>query len=207
MTRSWTRSARDSTSGGGPPPRSSGRSSTTARSGRGSRSRRFSFRRSTRSRRAPDEDVALAAERTVLANADRLSRLSAEAYARVVRRRSRRAVVARGRVEARSRSRRARRALRAVPRAARRAEVAARGSRVLPAIVRRRPRRVARPAAESVEDRLAALERLKKKHGPSLADVLARQEALRAELAELGASDERAAALQDLERRRRGRGS
>jgi DNA repair protein RecN (Recombination protein N) len=35
---------------------------------------------------------------------------------------------------------------------------------------------------QEVEDRLAALERLKKKHGPSLAEVLARGEALRREL-------------------------
>ncbi len=35
---------------------------------------------------------------------------------------------------------------------------------------------------QEVEDRLAALERLKKKHGPSLADVLAKAQALRQEL-------------------------
>jgi DNA repair protein RecN (Recombination protein N) len=47
-----------------------------------------------------------------------------------------------------------------------------------------------------VEDRLAALERLKKKHGPALADVLARSAALREELSALEASDERAALLE-----------
>jgi DNA repair protein RecN (Recombination protein N) len=40
------------------------------------------------------------------------------------------------------------------------------------------------------------IERLKKKHGPSLADVLARQVALREELAALEANDERAARLE-----------
>jgi DNA repair protein RecN (Recombination protein N) len=49
---------------------------------------------------------------------------------------------------------------------------------------------------QAVEDRLALLERIKKKHGPSLADVLARQAALRDELAALEASDERAAVLE-----------
>ena len=48
---------------------------------------------------------------------------------------------------------------------------------------------------QSVEDRLASLDRLKKKYGPTLADVRARAESLRAELAELEAGDERAAAL------------
>jgi DNA repair protein RecN (Recombination protein N) len=38
---------------------------------------------------------------------------------------------------------------------------------------------------QAVEDRLAALERLKKKHGPSLADVLKRRDALAAELTAL----------------------
>jgi DNA repair protein RecN (Recombination protein N) len=49
---------------------------------------------------------------------------------------------------------------------------------------------------QAVEDRLAAIERLKRKYGPTLADVLTRQQGLKQELAELGASDERAAALQ-----------
>ena len=56
---------------------------------------------------------------------------------------------------------------------------------------------------QAVEDRLAALERLKKKYGPSLAGVLARQAALREELSELGASEERAATLERRERETR----
>jgi DNA repair protein RecN (Recombination protein N) len=48
---------------------------------------------------------------------------------------------------------------------------------------------------QAVEDRLAALERLKKKYGPTMADVLKRHAELRDELAALDASDERAAAL------------
>lgn len=48
---------------------------------------------------------------------------------------------------------------------------------------------------QQVEDRLAMLERLKKKYGPSLADVLARHEELRRELDSLAHAGERAAAL------------
>jgi DNA repair protein RecN (Recombination protein N) len=50
---------------------------------------------------------------------------------------------------------------------------------------------------QQVEDRLALLERLKKKHGPTLADVLATRDRLRVELEELTHSDER---LEDLRR-------
>ena len=46
---------------------------------------------------------------------------------------------------------------------------------------------------QEVEDRLALLERLKKKHGPTLADVLGRQAAMRGELETLGSLGERMA--------------
>jgi DNA repair protein RecN (Recombination protein N) len=48
---------------------------------------------------------------------------------------------------------------------------------------------------QEVEDRLALLERLKKKHGPSLDEVLARADALRRDLDDLEHSTERAAEL------------
>ncbi|HEX7138518.1 MAG TPA: hypothetical protein VF219_11750, partial [Vicinamibacterales bacterium] len=48
-----------------------------------------------------------------------------------------------------------------------------------------------------VEERLALLERLKRKHGPTLADVIARRDSLKREVAELETSDER---IQELER-------
>ena len=51
---------------------------------------------------------------------------------------------------------------------------------------------------QQVEDRLALLERLKRKYGPTLADVIARREALRRERTDLAGGDER---LRDLERR------
>jgi DNA repair protein RecN (Recombination protein N) len=50
-------------------------------------------------------------------------------------------------------------------------------------------------ALQQVEDRLARLERLKRKHGPDLAAVIARREALRREVDDLARSDERVAAL------------
>jgi DNA repair protein RecN (Recombination protein N) len=48
---------------------------------------------------------------------------------------------------------------------------------------------------QSVEDRLAALERLKKKHGPSLGDVLTKRDALKAELVALESGEEQSRAL------------
>jgi len=47
---------------------------------------------------------------------------------------------------------------------------------------------------QQVEDRLAVLERLKRKHGPGLSDVIARRDALRAEVAELEQGSDRVAA-------------
>jgi DNA repair protein RecN (Recombination protein N) len=48
---------------------------------------------------------------------------------------------------------------------------------------------------QEIEDRLALLERLKKKHGPSLADVIARAASLRRELHDIEHATERAAEL------------
>jgi len=49
---------------------------------------------------------------------------------------------------------------------------------------------------QQIEDRLAVLERLKKKYGPSLADCINRREALRTELSDLERGDERIAELE-----------
>jgi len=54
-----------------------------------------------------------------------------------------------------------------------------------------------------VESRLAAIERLKRKHGPTLADVLRRQTALKDELSALESSDVRAAELDAREQQTR----
>jgi DNA repair protein RecN (Recombination protein N) len=56
---------------------------------------------------------------------------------------------------------------------------------------------------QAAEDRLAALERLKRKYGPALDDVLARRAALQDELESLDASEERAARLEAAERESR----
>jgi DNA repair protein RecN (Recombination protein N) len=49
---------------------------------------------------------------------------------------------------------------------------------------------------QQVEERLALLERLKRKHGPTLADVIACHQALRRERSDLAAGDERIAGLE-----------
>jgi DNA repair protein RecN (Recombination protein N) len=49
---------------------------------------------------------------------------------------------------------------------------------------------------QQIEERLAVLERLKRKHGPGLADVIAKREALRRERADLERTDERVAELE-----------
>ncbi len=49
---------------------------------------------------------------------------------------------------------------------------------------------------QQLEERLALLERLKRKHGPTLADVIAKRDALRRELADLEGGDERVAELE-----------
>jgi DNA repair protein RecN (Recombination protein N) len=48
---------------------------------------------------------------------------------------------------------------------------------------------------QQIEERLALLERLKRKYGPSVADVIARRDALRRELSDLEGGDERLAHL------------
>jgi len=48
---------------------------------------------------------------------------------------------------------------------------------------------------QQVEERLALLERLKRKHGPSLAEVIAKRDALRRELNDLAGGDDRIAEL------------
>jgi DNA repair protein RecN (Recombination protein N) len=50
---------------------------------------------------------------------------------------------------------------------------------------------------QQIEERLAQLERLKRKYGPALGDVIARRDALRRECTDLERSDERIAALSE----------
>jgi len=141
------------------------------------------------------EDDSLAAERVVLSNADRLGRLCSEAYAALYE----------GEHAALSSLAGVWKRLgdlaeldpRFAPYLAQRDEMKsgledlAFFLRAYAADIDTSPDRL-----QAVEDRLAALERLKKKHGPTLEDVVARQAALREELAALEASDERAASLE-----------
>jgi len=148
---------------------------------------------------ADGEDATLAADRTVLANADRLSRLSTEAYAALYEGEGAALAVLAGVWK-------------------RIAELASIDARFAPYLDERTTLKsgledlafflrdyaadidASPDRLQLVEDRLAAIERLKRKYGPELADVLARQAALRDELAALGASEERVAVLEAEER-------
>jgi DNA repair protein RecN (Recombination protein N) len=150
------------------------------------------------------EDERLAAERTVLANADRLSRLSSEAYAALYEGETS-ALVALSSVWKRL------------------GELASIDPRFADYVDQRTAIKssledlafflrsyaqdldASPDRLQTVEDRLAAIERLKRKFGPALDDVLARRATLQEELTSLGASEERARALQDEERTARER--
>ena len=143
-----------------------------------------------------DEDGELAALRQVLASADRVERLCAESYASLYERDD--AILA---------------SLGGVWR--RVAELAALDPQFTPYLDARDAIKSqledlagflrkyadgieASPARlQQVEERLALLERLKRKYGPTLADVVARRDGLRRELADLGRGDER---IDELER-------
>jgi len=142
----------------------------------------------------PEEDERLGAERLVLANADRLSRLTGEAYAALYDGESAALTSLAGVWK-------------------RLGDLAALDPRFQTYLDQRDEMKSALEdlsfflrsysanldaspdRLQIVEDRLAALERVKKKHGPALADVLAKRAALREEMEALQAGDERAAAL------------
>lgn len=148
------------------------------------------------------EDEALAAERSVLSNADRLGRLSAEAYASLYEGES--AALASLAVVWKRLADLAALDPRFQPFLDQREDVKSRLEdlayflRSYAADLDASPDRL-----QAVEDRLASIERLERKYGPGLDEVLRRQQALRDELAELGASEERAAALEARERETR----
>jgi DNA repair protein RecN (Recombination protein N) len=150
------------------------------------------------------EDERLAAERMVLANADRLSRLSSEAYTALYEGETS-ALVALSSVWKRL------------------GELASIDPRFADYVDQRTTIKssledlafflrsyaqdldASPDRLQTVEDRLAAIERLKRKFGPALDDVLARRTSLQDELTSLGASEERARVLQDEERATRER--
>jgi DNA repair protein RecN (Recombination protein N) len=145
------------------------------------------------------EDERLSADKQVLANADRLSRLSAEAYSALY---EGEAAVIGGLASV---FKRVTELAALDPRfseyADQREELKARLEdlafflRQYVSEIEASPDRL-----QKTEDRLAALERLKRRHGPLLSDVLAKADELRAELRELGASEEQAAVLVERER-------
>jgi len=150
-----------------------------------------------------DEDDRLGAERTLLANADRLSRLANEAYAALYESEGA-ALGALGSVwkrvaELATLDDRFKAYVDEREEIKTRLEDLAFFLRGYGADLDASPERL-----QAVEDRLAKLERLKKKYGPTLHDVVARQAALKEELAALDASDERAAALEAQEQDTRG---
>jgi DNA repair protein RecN (Recombination protein N) len=142
----------------------------------------------------PGEDDELAATRTVLANADRLQRLCAEAYTTLYDGDAA-ALPALGLVWKKV------------------GELASLDTRFAPYVEGRDAVKSqledlafflrsysqdidASPARlQEIEDRLALLERLKKKHGPALADVIAKAADLRRELCDIEHATERAAEL------------
>ncbi len=145
----------------------------------------------------PGEDEDLSSLRTLLASAERVRRLSDESYA-LLYDRDDAALAALGQVWKRV------------------GELAALDPRFAPYLEQRDAIKAqledlaallrgyaasidASPARlQEVEDRLAVLERLKRKHGPTLGEVMERRRALRAELEALGSVGERVA---DAERR------
>jgi DNA repair protein RecN (Recombination protein N) len=142
----------------------------------------------------PGEDDELSAARTVLANADKLQRLCAEAYESLYEG-DHAALTALGVVWRRL------------------ADLASVDSRFAPFVDAREGVKTqledlafflrsyasdieSSPARlQEVEDRLAVIERLKRKHGPALADVLDRQAALTRELSDIEHAGERGASL------------
>ena len=150
------------------------------------------------------EDETLAAERAILANVDRLSRWSADAYAALYE--SEHAALTSLAAVWKRVGDLASLDARFAPYLDQRGEVMARLDdlafflRSYAADLDASPERL-----QAVEDRLAALERLTRKYGPTLPDVLAARDRLRQELAELGAGEERAAALATAEQQARDR--
>jgi DNA repair protein RecN (Recombination protein N) len=144
---------------------------------------------------APGEDEQLAARRQILANAERLQRLAGEAYAALYE--SENAALA---------------GLTAVWR--RVSELASLDARLTPYVEMRdgikgqledladflrgyaNDVEVSPGALQDIEDRLALLERLKRKYGPALTDVIAHGEGCARQLADLEQSDVRLAGLE-----------
>jgi DNA repair protein RecN (Recombination protein N) len=141
------------------------------------------------------EDDTLDAEKTVVANAEKLARLAAEAYGALYEddgaAMSSLATVWRRLSELAALDPRFQPILDARESVMAPLDEAARTLRDYAESIDRSPERL-----QAVEDRLAALARLKRRYGPTLDDVLARSAAVAEELARLGAGDDAAVALE-----------
>ena len=145
------------------------------------------------------EDESLDSERSVLANADKLSRLTSEAYAALYADDT--AALTQLASVWKRLSELAALDARAQPYLDAKEDVNARLDDLAIFLRDYRERLDASPdRLQTVEDRLAALERLKRRYGPALADVIEKQHSLRIELDDLGAGEERAAKLEAAER-------
>jgi DNA repair protein RecN (Recombination protein N) len=143
----------------------------------------------------PGEDDALIEERQVLGNADRLTRLSTEAFAHLYEGEAA-ALSSLGIVWKRL-SDLAALDSRFASYLEQRAEVQSRLEDLAFMLRDYANDLEASPdRLQQVEDRLAALERLKQKHGPALVEVITKHSALRAELDALQATDEAVAGLE-----------
>lgn len=141
------------------------------------------------------EDEALQTERTVLANADRLTRLSTEAYSALYE--GEQAALSALAITWKRLADLAALDPRFSPYLEQRDEVKSRLEDLAFMLREYLSDLEASPdRLQAVEDRLAALERLKAKHGPSLDEVIATRTRLRQELDALQASDETAARLE-----------
>lgn len=156
---------------------------------------RFQLAEIDRVRPRPDEDAALEAERQVLANVERVDRLCEEAYSELYE--GDRAVLSqlagiwRNVAELAAIERRFTPHLEAREAVTAQLEDLAFFLRTYRSSLDRAPGRL-----QDVETRLAELDRLKRKYGPTLADVLGREARLRAELDELAEDPDRLAALE-----------
>jgi DNA repair protein RecN (Recombination protein N) len=150
-----------------------------------------------------DEDDRLTTERTVLSNADRLSRLSTEAYAALYEGEQAAlaslALVWKRLADLSSIDPRFEAYVEQKPTIKSALEDLAYFLRSYAAGLDASPGRL-----QAVEDRLAHLERLKRKYGPAMADVLTKRDALRLELGALGSTEEHARALEREEVEARG---
>jgi len=145
-----------------------------------------------------DEDDRLTTERTVLSNADRLSRLSSEAYSALYEGEQAAlaglALVWKRLAELATIDPKFETYVEQKPAIKSALEDLAYFLRSYSAELDASPDRL-----QAVEDRLAGLERLKRKYGPALSDVLAKADALRLELAALESTEEHARALEQQE--------